>query len=279
MIGSHRVGANGFQITLDDGTGRIGAVVWITEQNPVMHPAPEALYNRFVSVRGQLTGFRSEIQIKVESVTVIASESEWIEESLWCMEVKDEWEELAALGRKATVSDRAIGICPCVCHSAGGTPCRTIGSVMSWPHSFSRAVAVMSSALRILAASSSLLVTLSMSEIVSMVNDNLPSSPSLQAVKCYKDCAIVQAVRDLIKLKYIIRDSSGTTFRLFSKPQLAEPQSPTGPCQGDEPRFPMTPIDMTQSLSSQPVVIARPGVVRERRNPMFVSAGTHDSHS
>jgi len=93
VISCGAMGTAGLQITVDDGSGRIVGVVWSKTDEITIQPG--CLYNKYVSVRGQLTGFRSELQVRIDEINVVATSEEATEESLWWLEVFDEWESLA----------------------------------------------------------------------------------------------------------------------------------------------------------------------------------------
>lgn len=180
FVGSIRIGDNGFQLTIDDGTGRIACVAWMDEQKKVTVPLPEpeAMYNRFVMVRGVVIGFRQEVQVKIESLELIATSEEPTEEALWWFEVKEEWETLAAISRKSTVQSGHDDICPCLCHACSGSVCRTLGSPWAWSRSFNMAVAVVSSALKRLGASRTSAVDISVGDVLAWTASSAEVSPS-----------------------------------------------------------------------------------------------------
>jgi hypothetical protein len=118
VIGFMRIGTGGYQLLIDDGTGRISAVAWESDGPQVLPKInPESIYNKYVSVRGTLVGFRAEIQIRIESVDIISDEP--TEEQLWWLDVKEEWENLAAKSR-AEISPSDNPYCPCLCHAGTG---------------------------------------------------------------------------------------------------------------------------------------------------------------
>ena len=244
VIGCSPIGSTGYQLSLDDGSGRISLVLWTsTDEGSASHPPVEKLYNRFVAVQGSLIGFRSSVQIRIDSISVVATEEEPTEECLWWLHVREEWERLAALARKSALGETESQICPCLCHSGSAVACRTLGEASAWPHTFVRAVAVVSSALRTAAATSPL--SLSLLETVQLVKSNLPFSPSLQTMKCLSDCATVAAVRTLTRTKFI-QQQLGGQFIIHSSPteETVKPASPT-----DEPRYPQTPADFSSQLT------------------------------
>ena len=251
VIGCTPIGSTGYQITVDDGSGRIGVVLWTSSEEAsevtTSHPPVEQLYNRFVAVQGQLIGFRSSVQIRAQSVTIVATEEEPTEECLWWLFVRDEWEGLAATARKSALSESERQVCPCLCHSGSGIPCRTLGDMAAWPHTFVRAVTVVSSTLRNVAGTADPLV-LTLEDTVRLVRENFVHAPSLQTMKCLVDCATVAAVRDLTRLKYIHQQLDG---RLLIRPISNEGgTSPTA--HQSEPRYPQTPAEYSSQTSESP---------------------------
>ena len=257
-----RFGSNGINITIDDGTGRLSAVAWNSESAPPLLPNLDMVHNSFVSIKGQLSVFRSEVQLKIESFQIIPDEV--TEECLWWIDVKEEWETIAALFRRDLITQTSEQLCPCKCHSLSGTLCSTIGSPESLPHSFSRAVAVVCSALRSLASSQpGNTVTLSHAEMLDMIKENL--SESLKVLPCYPDCASVESIRRLIRAKYISRSfSQPGKLVIHACPVQDAPSTIT--TSASQPRYPLTPSEYTQSLASQQPV------VKFRGDPKFTCA-------
>lgn len=244
------IGSSGFQISIDDGSGRICGVWWSKERGSTMNP--EIFYNRFVSVRGHLTGFRSELQIRIDEISIVTTDEEPTEESLWWLDVKEEWESLAA--RKVS------GACPCLCHTFSGVPCKAMGTSTAWPDSFVRAVLVISSTLRLAAGSEFRShVKTTLSEIVSLTKMHAKESSSLSLVPCFSDCAVVEAVRDLLKKQFIRKEKE--LLYIYSAPQIS--QTPQSFDVSDEPRFPPTPV-----------VVPSQGVPKERSKPKFFGSLT-----
>lgn len=243
------IGSSGFQISVDDGTGRICGVFW-TKNDDSSPIKPERLFNSFVSIKGQLAGFRSEVQIRIDDVSFIATEEEPTEESLWLLEVCEEWESLAA--RKVSSG------CPCLCHTFNGVSCKALGSPAAWSDSFNRAIAVVSSSLRLAAASeSNSVVETCMNEIVSLVKGNCNESPSLSYKNCFPSCAVVEAVRDLIKKGFIRKEAQ----RLFLYSHPVTDTFTNKPFFSEEPRFPQTPV-----------VAPSQGPAKNRSVPKFFAA-------
>ena len=243
------IGSSGFQISVDDGTGRICGVFWIKndDSSPIK---PERLFNSFVSMKGQLAGFRSEMQIRIDDVSIIATDEEPTEESLWLLEVREEWESLAA--RKVSSG------CPCLCHTFNGVSCKALGSPAVWSDSFNRAVAVVSSSLRLAAASeSNSVVETCMNEIVNLVQSNCNESPSLSYRRCFPSCAVVESVRDLIKKGFIRKEEQ----RLFLYSHSVTDTLTINPLISKEPRFPQTPV-----------VVPSQGPPKNRSVPKFFAA-------
>jgi hypothetical protein len=262
-IGIIRFGDSGLQIVVDDGTGRITAVAWGSsmEQSTVC-PPPHTFYNKFVSIKGQLSGFRTELQIRIEDFAVIADQEEPTEESHWWLDVKDQWENLAVAARFRTISTSSSSsdhCCPCLCHSSMvgvPTPCRTLGKSSYWPPSFVRAVAVVSSALRSLTRPNSSPIALSLTEIIGLVKANLAESSSLSVHECYPDCATVEAVRELTRFGFI--EPHDETLLIHHDNQRQEVhESPKE--NVDCPRYPMTPIETLLTQPNQPVIDLRLG--------------------
>jgi hypothetical protein len=255
-----RIGTGGYQLLIDDGTGRISAVAWESDGPQVLPKInPESIYNKYVSVRGTLVGFRAEIQIRIESVDIISDEP--TEEQLWWLDVKEEWENLAAKSR-AEISPSDNPYCPCLCHAGtGNTCCKTLGNrPPSWPPEFNKAVAVIKSTLRSIAANRDFKA--SISEIVRMLRDNQRDSPTLAIIDCLPDCAGVEAVRELIESQCAV---AGDEITLLSKP-MPEDRAPDQKLF-KVPRYPMTPEEtyLTQIPKSQDQV--RVLDLRIRKNP------------
>ena len=254
-IGVTRFGEGGLQITVDDGSGRITAVAWnVTPGQPSKLPPPNVFYNKYVSIKGQLCGFRTELQLRVDDLEVIADEEEPTEESHWCLDVKEQWENLAASARSATIatsSETSVNCCPCLCHSSmTGVPtaCRTLGNPSSWSPSFARAVAVLSSAIRALTNKTPIHVSLS--DLINLVKENLGESASVSAHDCYADCATVEAVRDLTRLRYMEPD--GDSLLLFPGPKVE--QTVPRKIPQEYPRYPMTPMETLLTQPNQSVI-------------------------
>ena len=229
VISCGAMGTAGLQITVDDGSGRIVGVVWSKTDEITIQPG--CLYNKYVSVRGQLTGFRSELQVRIDEINVVATSEEATEESLWWLEVFDEWESLATRELK--------GECPCLCHIRTGVQCKAMGSESAWSDSFLRAVAVVSSTLRIAASSSSGLKTpirTSLNDILDMAKTSAQESASLQHRECFIKCAVIQAVRDLIQKGFVRKE--GEILFLYSEAAERETLKASF---SEEPRYPPTP--------------------------------------
>ena len=263
-IGITRFGEGGFQITVDDGSGRITAVAWnsSTPQSSSI-PPPSVFYNKFVSVKGQLSGFRTELQIRVDDLVVIADREEPTEECHWWLDVKEQWENLAASARWKTIASadgESTPFCPCLCHSSMAgvlTPCRTLGKSSYWPPSFVRAVAVISSTIRSLSKPDDSPVRFSLSQMINLVKQNLGESPSLSAHVCYPDCATVEAVRELTRFRFIESDGEDSLI-LRHDPSMKDKEMDL--CRiprNDVPRYPMTPMETLLTQPNQPVIDAR----------------------
>ncbi len=242
-MGCTRIGDAGCQLLLDDGTGRVTCVLWSSEDSTP--PNPSRVYNKYVSISGQLLGFRSEVQVRVESIVVLTDTEEPTEECLWWMDVKDHWEALAVGSTKRE--------CPCMCHVVLGQ-CSVIG--FSFPPSFARAVHVLSSALRSLAASQpGGYFETSLEELLALVKDNLCKTPSVSAHACFATCAVAEAVRQLTRWKCVSRSSEGVVrFSIFPSPI---PESTLGSPQ-DSLRYPATPREISQSLDDSAATV-QPG--------------------
>lgn len=253
VIGSHAIGSSGFQVSIDDGTGRISAVSWISESDS-MGSTIHNVYNKFVSAKGTLVGFRTEIQLKVDSLTVIAQEEEATEEGLWWLDVKDEWENLASSSRSDSKADVS---CPCLCHSGSNIPCRCLGSPSVWSPAFNRGVILISSALRTVTPSG-----LSMSDLVKLVQESCTISPTLQSSSCLADCGTVEAMRQLLREGYATRIGDTGRFRIVSKLEA--------PIELDHQRFsryPESQLGEDPDECLQPIEPPKP-----RSKPKFISA-------
>jgi hypothetical protein len=253
VIGCHAVGSSGFQFTVDDGTSRISAVVWVFE-NEAKFPSAHSLYNKFVSVSGTLVGFRTDIQIKVDSISVIAEEEECTEEGIWWFDVQQEWESLASAARSAPKADFA---CPCLCHSGSNIPCRCLGSPSVWSPVFNRAVSVISTALRTVTPSG-----LSMSELVKLVSESSSLSPCLQASPCVPDCATAEAMRQLLREGYASRIGDTGKFRVASQPEQSTPV--------DHQRFSRYPLSQPPDQEDDAMVPETE--FKPKSKPKFISA-------
>jgi len=244
IISSVRIGTGGYQVSIDDGSGRISAVIWNSDGG-LPSVALETFHNKYVSMRGTLVGFRSEMQLRIEAIDLIATSDEHTEEQLWWLDVKEEWENFAAKSRSKIIGN-SVGsdFCPCLCHSGSGeTACRTIGTPSSWPPSFCKAVAVISSTLRSYGGEHSLCA------IIELLKAHQKESPSLATVACFSDCAGVEAVRQLVNAKYISTRAHSGSLIIHTQPQQhATTDSPT-----ECPRYPMTPAEtlLTQIPNSQ----------------------------
>ena len=226
VIGCHAIGSSGYQCNIDDGTGRISVVVWTAEED-CKFPSIYELHNNFVSVKGHLTGFRTEIQIRVDEIGIIAHEEHPTEESLWWLEVKDEWESMAASMKNSSMP------CPCLCHSGSNVPCRSLGRPPVWSAAFNRAVAVISSALRTIEPSQ-----VTISDLVELVKSSIAFSASVKAVACFADCATVEAVRQLLQEGYAKRfEKSAGLIRIFSTKPTTR-----AVVEEDYPRYPSSQI-------------------------------------
>ena len=239
VTGVQPIGEGGSQLSLDDGTGRISVVVWKGES--AASPVPEALFNRFVSAKGPLMGFRTEVQVRSDFLALIADEEECTEESLWWLAVKEEWECLAAAARMKLTRYSKTEVCPCLCHSAGGA-CACLGSIQTWPPSFVRAVSVVEAVVRTVARTHSKL-TLSTEELVGEIKA-CKDSECLSRLPCYSDCVTVQAIRELIKSGFIEKSSCGKLKILSS------PNQPTSLLPLDEPKYPLTPFELPPSQTA-----------------------------
>ena len=272
VVSSVRIGDNGFQLTIDDGTGGIACVAWMDEQKKVTVnlPEPDAMYNKFVMVRGVVAGYRTDVQIKIESLKLIATSEEPTEEALWWFEVKEEWETLAALSRRSTVQSAHDDICPCLCHACSGSVCRTLGNPSAWSRSFNMAVAVVSSALKRLGASRSSAVDISVGDVLAWVASNVEVSPCLVLLNCSPHCAVFEAFNQLLR-EGVINRISGNRFQLsWSRKCPEEPE----PEIASEPRYPLTPFELSQV--SQPVIDAsRPGRAGGISRPLFRATSTN----
>ena len=229
------------------------------DQTPVC-PPPHTFYNKFVSIKGQLSGFRTELQIRIEDFVVIADQEEPTEECHWWLDVKDQWENLAVAARFETISTSSAlspHCCPCLCHSSmvgGPSPCRTLGKSSFWPHSFVRAVAVVASALRSLTRPNSPPITLSLTDIIRLVKSNLAESSSLSVHECYPDCASVEAVRELTRFGYI--ETHDEALLIYNENQRQEKIDSPKEIESCS-RYPMTPIETLLTQPNQPVLDLR----------------------
>ena len=210
VVGAHAFGdGGGWQISLDDGTGRVTAIVW--KIGDCGH-----LFNRFVSIQGVLVGFRQELQIRVENISVIATSEEPTEEQLWKIDLVREFEGLASLARQQTLSSATASTCPCMCHSASGRPCEALGKPETWPAAFVRAVAVINTAVDKMYPHSKIPP---ISELIENVIRS--KSPSVLIMHCFPECATVEAAR--MRLRSVTCEE---------KKILQE-----------EPKYPQTPFD------------------------------------
>jgi hypothetical protein len=243
VVGCVPVGSTGVQLNIDDGTGRIPALIW-SHENEQDFASINGYHNTFVSVKGQLNVFRGLIQVKVDQIECIAREEEPTEEMLWWMDVKEEWERLAASTRASHSSE----LCPCLCHSGIGVACKCLGDASVWSPIFNRAVAVISTALRLTRISS-----LTISNIVDLVKTSTTVSSSLQAWSCLCDCATVQAVSELITQGFAVRfPNARISIRNERLPvQLTEPEP--------LPRYPLSQLtDMMESQLDSPKQFSKP---------------------
>ena len=231
-IGCHSIGSSGYQLTIDDGTGRISAVVWTVDQE-ANFPSIYDLHNHFVSIKGQLTGFRKEVQIKVEEIRVVALEEQPTEEALWWLDVKDEWEALAAARGNNSMT------CPCLCHSGSKVACRSLGNPSVWSRSFNRAVAVISTALRAVEP-----VEVTVSDLTQLVKETLSLSASIQASPCFSDCATVEAIRQLLGEGYATRSNASSGLIRISSVLPIEAEHRHS--NQEFSRFPLTQVFDTQ---------------------------------
>jgi hypothetical protein len=211
VVGCHAIGNSGYQMSIDDGTSRIAGVIW-NHDNGSNEPGISDVYNRFVSIRGQLAVFRRETQVKVDELMLFPTEEEPTEEALWWFEVKEEWESLAANAVRLQHEEGEIKVrCPCICHCGpSGTPCRCLGKPSSWSPYFNKAVAVIASALRTMAPCS-----ISIENLVLFVKEASSASAYLRAAPCLADCASVEAVRYLIREGYASRSDRGPFVNIF----------------------------------------------------------------
>ncbi len=207
-------------------------------------------YNHFVSLKGQLSGFRSSLQLKIDEIDIIGKEEEPTEEMIWWTEVKSQWERLAASARSSGARSPSNASCPCLCHSGNCIPCRCLGDSMVRPATFNRAVAVISTALRIASPS-----RVSMTDLVELTKSCASASTSLHNLKCLADCATVEAVRQLSRHGFVTRDNSGK-FTIFSS-RLSEPIR-SDASNEYLPRYPLTQsLDSTQSLTQPTERVAK----------------------
>jgi hypothetical protein len=257
-IGITRFGEGGLQVVIDDGSGRVTAIAWnSTPGQPSLIPPPNVFYNKFVSVKGQLSGFRSELQLRIDDIVVIADGEEPTEECHWWLDVKEQWENLAASARSATLApstNTTNHCCPCLCHSSMSglpTPCRTLGKPSCWPPSFVRAVAVLSSTIRALPTPGGPPIQFTLAEIIDRVKQNLGESQSLSASACYPDCATVEAVRELTRLRFM--EPHGDSLLLRHSPPSDEITIPI-PSPDRLPRYPMTPMETLLTQPNQSVI-------------------------
>jgi hypothetical protein len=223
VLGCARVGGAGYQLTVDDGTGRMGCVIW-TEESSTFDPVH--IYNKYVSIMGQLIGFRSDIQIRADSWSIVTDTEEPTEEGMWWLDVQTTWESLA-VGSTAR-------LCPCMCHvHCGG--CTTLGDSTSWNPAFSRAVLVISTALRSLAAMQpSGVYAASLLSLTQLVKDNMSRSPAVNAHPCFPKCATSAAVHQLMRWKC----ATGTRDKYFIRPPVGVQ---TDLMSQVPPRYPCTP--------------------------------------
>ena len=250
VVGCTPVGSTGFQLNIDDGTGRIPALIW-SHENQQDFASINVYHNTFVSVKGQLNVFRGLLQVKIDHIECIAQEEEPTEEMLWWMDVKEEWERLAAATRASHSSD----LCPCLCHSGIGVACKSLGDASVWPAIFNRAVAVISTALRQTKPSS-----LTISNIVDLVKSSTHVSSSLQAWSCLCDCATVQAVSDLVSQGFAFRSPNARIS--IRSDRLTVQQTEPEPL----PRYPSS--QLTDLLESQLDSVPP----RQFSKPKFMSA-------
>jgi hypothetical protein len=244
VTGVVKIGTGGYQYSIDDGSGRISAVAWDPDGPQALPKVPpESYYNKYVSITGSLTGFRTEIQIRIESINIIAETEEPVEEQLWWLEVKEEWEDLAS---RSTIMSSDTPFCPCLCHAGTGkTDCKTLGDPSSWPSDFNKAVAVIKSALRSMPTDWT-----DLQDIIKMLRENQKSSASLPVMECLPDCAGVEAVRQLIQSHCAELLCDGR-LRISNRP-VREDIAPLD-SSSDLNRYPMTPAEtfLTQVPKSQ----------------------------
>jgi hypothetical protein len=240
IIGCSRIGESGYQFILDDGTGRINCIQWTTEKDENI-VNPERFHNKLVSVSGQLHGFRSSIQVKAESIELLATSEEPTEETLWWTEVMEEWESLAACSRTRTVGTNISEVCPCLCHASTSSCCRLLGLPGDRPGAFNRAVGVLSTAFKTLAISSQKpRINLTYRKILELVDTNKAISSSLQAIDCFAFCATRESVRQLMKTGWISQNDRDS-FSIH--PPTSRPVANQTTSSPEEPRYPLTPFE------------------------------------
>jgi hypothetical protein len=262
VIGVTRFGEGGHQIVVDDGSGRISCIAWDSYGGQTLGlPPVSTFYNKFVAIRGQLTGFRAELQIRVDDLLVIADQEEPTEECIWWLDCKKQWEELAAAARFTTVN-RSKGdsahFCPCLCHSAASaTSCQTLGSYSSWPSPFTRAVSVLCSTLRAMVRARTMPIRIPLPDLVKLVKEHVGESYSIGRHSCYPDCATVEAVRELTREGFIEPDGAFLIVR--SEPALSTITTEQGPAEelSTLNRYPMTPAETLLTQPNQPVIDLR----------------------
>ena len=170
VVSEHAVGGDGGRsLTIDDGTGRISAMIWFKDQPST------SLVGKQLGVQGNLLAFRDTIQVRVDTLIPEDDADEPIEECIWWLSVKEEFESLVASSRKSLGGD----FCPCMCHVSNGV-CFCIGSIKDWSPSFVRAVAVVSAGLP---------SALPVARLIELASQ----SPSLHG--CLAHCATVQAIK------------------------------------------------------------------------------------